>query len=72
MVCCDLVVNGRKFIQLGNNMIPVDRIKEINLKAPNGGSDNSVRIVTDDPNDCFIWAYENADAIRKFLQVEGM
>ncbi len=60
-------VAGRQFFRVGNTMIPVDRIKSIDLDPPNGGCNNSVRIVTDDPEDDYIWAYENADVIRSFL-----
>lgn len=62
------VIAGRAFLFVGTDAIPVDRIKSFDLHAANGGaSDNSVRIVTDDPDDGFIWAYENADALREYL-----
>ncbi len=61
-------IGKRKFLNLGDDVIPVDRIKSIDLDAPNGGCDNSVRVITDDPKDDYIWAYENADAIRSFLE----
>lgn len=69
MVVSDQLVSGRKFLRCGDHMIPVDRIKSIDLQAANGGCSNSVRIITDDPEEHFIWAYENADAIRKHLEV---
>ena len=61
-------IGGRECLVVGNIVIPVDRIKAIDMNAPNGGSTNSVRIVTDDPDERFVWAYENADAIRDFVR----
>lgn len=58
---------GRRLLVIGKHVIPIDRIVSLNLDAPNGGCNNAVRIVTDDPDDDYIWAYENADAIREFL-----
>ena len=51
-------------------MLPIDRIKFVDLNPPNGGCDNSVRFVTDDPADDWIFAYDNADSVRKFLKSE--
>lgn len=48
--------------------LPIDRITHIDLNAPNGGCNNSVRIHTDNPDEDYTFAYENADAVREFLQ----
>lgn len=61
-------VGGRKFLILGRHAIPMDRIKSVNLDAPNGGCNNSVQIFTDDPEETnYLWAYENADVVRDFF-----
>lgn len=60
-------IGQREFLVAGRSMIPVNRITKIDLQAPNGGCGNSVRIDTDDPDESYIWAYENADAIRAFI-----
>lgn len=60
-------LGDRKMLYVGNKVIPIDRIIDIDLDAPNGSCDNSVRINTDDRNDDFIWAGENANALRAFL-----
>lgn len=63
-------IGSREFLIVGRHAIPVDRITRIDLDAVNGGCDNSVRIHTDDEDDSYVWAYENADAIRAFLVKE--
>lgn len=62
-------IAGRKFLILEDvAAIPMDRIKHVDFKAPNGGaSDNSVRIHTDDDEEDWTFAYHNADAIRNFF-----
>ena len=63
-----ITLGSREFLYIqGSVSIPIDRIKHIDLNAPNGGADNSVRIITDDDKDDLIFAFENADAIRTFL-----
>jgi hypothetical protein len=43
--------------------------KRFDFKIPNGGaSDRSVQIVTDDPDEEIIFAFENLDAIANFLK----
>lgn len=64
-------IGGRQCLVVGDTVIPVDRIKSIDLQAANGGSTNSVRIITDDPDERLIWACENADAIREFLKASA-
>lgn len=68
MQISEKVIGGRNFLFVGSTVIPVDRIKSIDLHAANGGaSNNSVRIITDDESEDFIWAYENATALRDYL-----
>jgi hypothetical protein len=63
-------VGGRQFLVCGEVVsIPVDRIKRFDFKIPNGGaSDRSVQIVTDDPDEEIIFAFEKLDAIANFLK----
>ena len=52
-------------------MIPVDRIKEIDLNAANGGSRNCVHIkVEGEEDDNNYWNYDDADQIRRFFASE--
>lgn len=64
-------IGDREFLIAGTSMVPVDRIRRIDLDAPNGGCDNSVRVYLGDPDEEYIWAYENADAVRAFLTRPG-
>lgn len=53
---------------IGETAIPVDRIKAFDFQIANGGaSGKSVKIVTDDPTDNYLYAFENRDALKKFL-----
>lgn len=70
MIVKNIQIGNRAMLVVGDHIIPIDRIKCFDLDPPNGGCDNSVRIITDDPDDNFIWAYENADSIRKFLEID--
>ena len=62
-------VGGRKFLICGEEVaIPIDRIKSIDFLTFYGGSNNCVRIYTDDETDKFVFVHANADAIRSFFQ----
>ena len=66
------IIGGRGFLFVGTTVIPIDRIKSIDLHAANGSaSDNSVRILTDDEKENFIWAHENATDLREYLLLHG-
>ncbi len=67
MNCEYIKVGSREFLRIGKDMIPVDRIKQIDLEASSGGCVNSVQIFTDDPEDHFFWVYSEADSLREFL-----
>lgn len=61
-------IGGRMFLIVGTDAIPMDRIKRVDLHAANGGaSDNSVQIVTDDPEEDYFYAFANADIVRAFF-----
>jgi hypothetical protein len=64
------MLGNRKFLHLdGRIAIPIDRIKRFDFNVANGGaSGHSVKIVTDDPDEEFIYAFENCDAIKAFLE----
>lgn len=67
------VLANRQFLLVGKTMIPVDRIKRIDMNAPNGGSRNCVHIEVegvDEDDDNFYWNYDDADLIRKFFNAE--
>lgn len=70
MIVKNIQIGNRSMLVVGDLIIPIDRIKCFDLDPSNGGCDNSVRIVTDDPDDNFILAYENADSIREFLELD--
>jgi hypothetical protein len=69
MTVYDTTIGGRRFLVFsGVAMIPVDRIKGIDLNTPNGSATgHSVRIITDDPDEYWVFAYENADAVMRYL-----
>ena len=61
-------VGQREFVTIPGLMsIPLDRIKYVDFNPPNGGSDNNARIVTDDPDEDWIFAYDNADVVKEFF-----
>jgi len=61
-------IGERQFLMLDDTSIPIDRIRAFDFQVANGGaSGRSVKIVTDDPNDDYIYAFENRDAILEFL-----
>jgi hypothetical protein len=64
-------IGSREFWAIDDEMIPVDRIKSIDLKAPNGGCDNAVQIHTDDPDEVLIWAYASADELRAWIKINA-
>lgn len=73
MNVCVRTIGGREFLDCGGILIPIDQIKQIQTEGvANGGCSNSVLIEVEgyDPRE-FIWAYENADAIREFIQQES-
>lgn len=48
--------------------IPIHRIRKFDFKISNGGaSEDSVQIVTDDPDEEIIFAFDNCQAIKDFL-----
>lgn len=69
MECKSFKIAGEDFVQLGRYCMPVRRIVCFNLDAPNGGCDNSVEVILRDPEETWMYAYENADAVRAFLDV---
>lgn len=61
-------IGETEFLDLGVLIIPVSRIKKFDFGVANGGATgNSVQIVTDDPDEEIIFAYENRDTIKRFL-----
>lgn len=64
-------IGNREFLVVGTDAIPTDRIKSVDLHASNGSaSSNSVQIHTDDSEEEFYYAYENADVVRAFFTKE--
>ena len=64
---------GRKMLDIVDYCtIPIDRIKYFDWNVSNGGaSGRSVQIVTDDPSDEFILAFDNRDALKAFLEKQN-
>lgn len=69
MECKSFKIAGEDFMQLGRYCAPVHRIVEFDLDAPNGGCNNAVQVTLRDPEERWMFAYENADAVRAFLGV---
>lgn len=66
-------VGSREFLNLGDVVVPVDKIRVFDFNVPNGGaSGNSVQVVTDDPDSEIIFAFENCDAIREWLNSNSL
>lgn len=59
-------IGSREFLNLDDRIsIPIDRIKRFDFI--NEESNNSVRIVTDDPNEELIFRLDDCEDIREFL-----
>lgn len=67
-------VGGRKFLCIEDVCsIPIDRIQAFDFRVANGGaSEHSVQICTDDPQEEWIFAYENRNDIARFLNENGV
>ncbi len=63
-------IAGREFLILeGVANIPIDRIRYLDYNVAKGGATGaSVRIVTDDDNEDWTFAYANCEAIRQFFE----
>lgn len=62
-------IEGRAFLILGEEVvIPIDRIKTVELDAGNRDCMNRVRIHTDDPEDELYFNYSDADSVRDFFK----
>ena len=63
-------IAGRQFINFGDcAVVPVDRIKRFDFTVANGGAGGrSVQIVTDDPFEYITFAFENRDAVARFIE----
>ena len=72
MIVRTITIGRRQFLDLGGDMLPIDKIKQIKTDGvANGGCSNSVQVIVEGFDDReFIYAYENADAIRTFLNRE--
>jgi len=69
----ELTIAGRIFIDFGGLVVPLDRIVGFDFTVANGGaSDNSVEVLLNPPSeDGMIFAYENKDAVRAWLDSHG-
>jgi hypothetical protein len=61
-------LGDRDFLEIEDiAMIPVDRIKNIDMDAPNGGMSGTIRIHTDDATEEWYFV-ECAEALREFFR----